>query len=102
MVLINFRDSIQKSESAIRSIQIKLFTSDIVKLPEYLLQSNYPVTKKHSELLESLQQLEDDPDDIDFECRLPNAFVADPPLEQVVSKNREIGYRIQKGRHSRN
>ncbi len=40
----------------------------------------------------------DDPEDIDFECRLPNAFVADPPLEQVVSKNRETGYRIQKGR----
>ena len=40
----------------------------------------------------------DDPDEIDFECRLPNAFVADPPLEQVVSKNREVGYRLQKGR----
>ena len=40
----------------------------------------------------------DDPEDIDFECRLPNAFVADPPLAQVVSKNREAGYRIKKGR----
>ena len=39
----------------------------------------------------------DDPNDIDFECRLPNAFVADPPLDQVVSKNKEIGYRIQRG-----
>ncbi len=28
----------------------------------------------------------EDPDDIDFECRLPNAFLADPPLEQVVAK----------------
>ncbi len=40
----------------------------------------------------------DDPEEIDFECRLPNAFVADPPLEQVVSKNREAGYRVQKER----
>ncbi len=39
----------------------------------------------------------EDPDDIDFECRLPNAFVADPPLHQVVSKNKEIGYRILTG-----
>ncbi|MDA0804259.1 MAG: TonB-dependent receptor [Proteobacteria bacterium] len=35
----------------------------------------------------------DDPDDIDFECRLPNAFLADPPLEQVVAKNFELGAR---------
>ena len=35
----------------------------------------------------------DDPDDIDFECRLPNAFLADPPLEQVVAKNIELGAR---------
>lgn len=37
----------------------------------------------------------DDPDDIDFECRLPNAFLADPPLEQVVAKNIELGARGQ-------
>ena len=30
---------------------------------------------------------EDDP------CRLPNAFVADPPLEQVVAKTFEAGVR---------
>ena len=35
----------------------------------------------------------DDPDDIDFECRLPNAFLADPPLEQVVTTSAEIGAR---------
>ncbi|HBW85094.1 MAG TPA: TonB-dependent receptor [Gammaproteobacteria bacterium] len=35
----------------------------------------------------------DDPDDVDFECRLPNAFLADPPLDDVVSKSFEIGAR---------
>lgn len=35
----------------------------------------------------------DDPDDIDFECRLPNAFLADPPLKQVVAKGIELGVR---------
>jgi outer membrane receptor protein involved in Fe transport len=35
----------------------------------------------------------DDPDDVDFECRLPNAFLADPPLEDVVSSSYEIGAR---------
>lgn len=35
----------------------------------------------------------DDPDDIDFECRLPNAFLADPPLKQVVAKSVEAGIR---------
>lgn len=35
----------------------------------------------------------EDPDDIDFECRLPNAFLADPPLEQVVTTSAEIGAR---------
>ena len=31
--------------------------------------------------------------DPEFECRLPNAFLADPPLEQVVAKSFEIGAR---------
>ncbi|MGR9092828.1 MAG: TonB-dependent receptor, partial [Gammaproteobacteria bacterium] len=35
----------------------------------------------------------DDPDDVDFECRLPNAFLADPPLDQVVAKSYEAGLR---------
>lgn len=35
----------------------------------------------------------DDPDDIEFECRLPNAFLADPPLDDVVTKSLEIGMR---------
>lgn len=35
----------------------------------------------------------EDPDDVEFECRLPNAFLADPPLEQVVAKNFEFGSR---------
>ncbi len=34
-----------------------------------------------------------DPDEVDFECRLPNAFVADPPLDQVVARGVEIGAR---------
>jgi outer membrane receptor protein involved in Fe transport len=35
----------------------------------------------------------EDPEDIDFECRLPNAFLADPPLEQVITTSAEIGAR---------
>lgn len=35
----------------------------------------------------------EDPDDVEFECRLPNAFLADPPLEQVVAKSFEMGAR---------
>lgn len=35
----------------------------------------------------------EDPNDIEFECRLPNAFLADPPLEQVVAKSFEFGIR---------
>ena len=32
-------------------------------------------------------------DDVEFECRLPNAFLADPPLEDVVARNLELGAR---------
>ncbi|MDP6415029.1 MAG: TonB-dependent receptor, partial [Gammaproteobacteria bacterium] len=35
----------------------------------------------------------EDPDDVDFECRLPNAFLADPPLDDVVAKSFELGSR---------
>lgn len=35
----------------------------------------------------------EDPEDIDFECRLPNAFLADPPLEDVVTRSLEFGLR---------
>lgn len=35
----------------------------------------------------------EDPDDVDFECRLPNAFLADPPLEDVVTTSVELGSR---------
>lgn len=35
----------------------------------------------------------EDPEDVEFECRLPNAFLADPPLEQVVAKSYELGTR---------
>ncbi len=35
----------------------------------------------------------EDPDDVEFECRLPNAFLADPPLDQVVAKSFEVGIR---------
>ncbi len=43
------------------------------------------------------EQRGDDPDDIDFECRLPNAFLADPPLEEVVTTSLELGSRGQLG-----
>ena len=39
----------------------------------------------------------EDPDDVNFECRLPNAFLADPPLDQVVAKGVEVGVRGQVG-----
>jgi iron complex outermembrane receptor protein len=35
----------------------------------------------------------EDPDEIEFECRLPNAFLADPPLDDVVTKSVELGMR---------
>ena len=35
----------------------------------------------------------DDPDEVNFECRLPNAFLADPPLDDVVAKSYEFGVR---------
>lgn len=35
----------------------------------------------------------EDPDDVDFECRLPNAFLADPPLDDVVARSVELGAR---------
>ena len=35
----------------------------------------------------------EDPNDIEFECRLPNAFLADPPLDQVVAESIEAGLR---------
>lgn len=35
----------------------------------------------------------EDPDAIEFECRLPNAFLADPPLEDVVTRSVEVGMR---------
>ena len=36
----------------------------------------------------------EDPDDIEFECRLPNAFLADPPLDDVVTRSVELGMRM--------
>ena len=35
----------------------------------------------------------EDPDDIELECRLPNAFLADPPLDDVVTRSYEAGVR---------
>ena len=35
----------------------------------------------------------ENPDDVNFECRLPNAFLADPPLDDVIAKSFEIGAR---------
>ena len=39
----------------------------------------------------------EDEDDVEFECRLPNAFLADPPLEDVVAKGFEAGLRGKLG-----
>ena len=44
-------------------------------------------------VFERAQLFADDPDDVEFECRLPNAFLADPPLNDVVSKSFEAGVR---------
>ncbi|GJM13946.1 MAG: membrane protein [Pseudohongiella sp.] len=35
----------------------------------------------------------EDPDDVELECRLPNAFLADPPLDDVIAKSFELGSR---------
>jgi iron complex outermembrane receptor protein len=35
----------------------------------------------------------EDPEDVNFECRLPNAFLADPPLDDVVAESFEFGSR---------
>ncbi len=37
----------------------------------------------------------EDPEAIEFECRLPNAFLADPPLDAVVTKGGEVGVRAR-------
>ncbi|MCC6707593.1 MAG: TonB-dependent receptor [Gammaproteobacteria bacterium] len=39
----------------------------------------------------------EDPEDVNFECRLPNAFLADPELKQVVAKSVEFGVRGELG-----
>ncbi|HEX2138622.1 MAG TPA: TonB-dependent receptor [Woeseiaceae bacterium] len=39
----------------------------------------------------------EDPEEVEFECRLPNAFLADPPLEQVVARSYEAGARFAFG-----
>jgi outer membrane receptor protein involved in Fe transport len=36
--------------------------------------------------------------DPDEPCRLPNAFVSDPPLKQVVSRSAEVGFRFRAAR----
>ena len=38
-------------------------------------------------------ELGEDPASVNFECRLPNAFVADPPLDEVVTRSVELGAR---------
>ena len=44
----------------------------------------------------------DDPEDVEIECRLPNAFLADPPLDEVVARSFEAGVRttFKNGRQS--
>jgi outer membrane receptor protein involved in Fe transport len=37
----------------------------------------------------------EDPGDVEFECRLPNAFLADPPLDDVKTRHLETGIRGQ-------
>jgi outer membrane receptor protein involved in Fe transport len=39
--------------------------------------------------------------DPDEPCRVPNAFIADPPLEQVVSRSVEVGLRSRLGERAR-
>lgn len=43
----------------------------------------------------------EDPGDVEFECRLPNAFLADPPLDQVVARSWEAGVRGDLGKSVR-
>jgi len=43
----------------------------------------------------------EDPGDVEFECRLPNAFLADPPLDQVVARSWEAGMRGDLGQSVR-
>jgi outer membrane receptor protein involved in Fe transport len=47
----------------------------------------------NDDVFEQAAENAEDPDDVDFECRLPNAFLADPPLEQVVARSFELGGR---------
>jgi len=37
----------------------------------------------------------DDPSDVQLECRLPNAFLADPPLKEVIARSFEVGIRTE-------
>ncbi len=43
----------------------------------------------------------EDPGDVEFECRLPNAFLSDPPLDQVVARSWETGVRGDLGKFVR-
>ena len=44
-------------------------------------------------VFERAAQFGEDGDDEEFECRLPNAFLADPPLDDVVTRAFEAGVR---------
>jgi outer membrane receptor protein involved in Fe transport len=54
------------------------------------LSCNEGVFEKARSLAEAAGE---DPDDVTVECRLPNAFLADPPLNQVVAESVEAGVR---------
>lgn len=57
----------------------------------YLLNSDYAIKVSYSESSRTPSPAELSCADEDDPCKLPNAFVADPPLEQVVVKTVEAG-----------
>ncbi len=64
--------------------------------PEFNLYGSYSESSRAPTPIElscseEVLDLAADPDDA--ECRLPNAFLADPPLDQVVAKDFEVGMR---------
>lgn len=69
------------------------FTEHII--PELTLFANYAENNRAPSAAELACADPDQP------CRLPNAFITDPPLKQVVSRSVEIGLRTQIGPRKR-
>ena len=66
----------------------------------YNLNSNFSIIGNYKEANRAPSPVELSCADPSAPCRLPNAFVADPPLEQVVSRGIEFGIRGQKSSDS--